>query len=295
MALNEPIIFVGPPCSGVKLISHYLLYHNDVCWLDKHFERKPHSDLQHHLFKISNKWRHFQIDKKAKNKQVFHSHLSPSASSALNFWQEATRDDIDFYRGFALGKYASHVESTLVNETLSRRLSINKKSRLMLYFVGPSRLCLLKSFFPNAKFILINRDPASTVNSILNTEHWEYEGKNMLWWRGSYSLDELALFNTIRKDPVASTAFQLNKIVHCTQLEKASLDINALTIHYEDFIAQPEKVIADILDFSSLEDSERMRNAIKATPLSQSNKVLTMPATDVNTVYKWCPSHDGYF
>lgn len=222
--LNQPIIFVGAPCSGVSLVSNLLQFHPELCWLDTHFENHPHSDFHHRLFRLTSSFRDYLYTEDANLKQKIQGNLWGAVPAfCLSFWQEATRDDIDFYRGFLLGKYASHVERYLVNETLCRRLLLSGKSRFLLRFVGPSRLGLLKSMFPTAKFVRVKRDPAATVNSILNQERWEYEGKNMLWWRGAYSLEELSNYQRIRRDPIASTAFQLNKICSVTHEEMKNL------------------------------------------------------------------------
>ncbi|KKD59275.1 hypothetical protein RN22_17020 [Grimontia sp. AD028] len=287
--LKQPLIFVGPPRSGVTLISDLVMHHEALCWLDESFEKHPRSDFQHRLFKRKCAFR----NKALQDKSFFGSlarEFSPTPSEAMNFWDEHTREEIDFYRGFSRGKHATPVEISSIREILSRRVTLSDKSRLALRFTGPSRLCYLHSIFPDAKFININRDPASTVHSMISTEEWEYQGKNLLWWRGAYSLQELAQYDRLRGHAVAGTAFQLNKLIQTTKLEASELDLNILTLNYEDFVASPEHVMGQILDFAELSSSKTVDAALKQNEIRCSNKVLKMPATDVNTVYTWCPA-----
>ncbi|WP_325893053.1 sulfotransferase [Grimontia sp. NTOU-MAR1] len=286
--LNQPLIFVGAPRSGVTLISDIVMHHDEICWLDESFEKHPKSDFQHRLFKRKCAFRN-----KALQDNSFLGSLarefSPVPSEVMNFWDDYTREEVDFYRGFARGKHATPVEISSIREILSRRIELSGRSRLALRFTGPSRLCYLNSLFPDAKFVHICRDPASTVHSMISTEEWEYQGKNLLWWRGAYSLQELAQYDRLRGHAVAGTAFQLNKLIQTTMAEATELDLNMLSVNYEDFVATPERIVDKILDFAELPTNEMIDAALKQREIRCSNKVLKMPATDVNTVYTWCP------
>lgn len=288
--LDQPVIFLGPPRSGVTLLSDIIFHHDALCWLDESFDKHPTSNLQHRLFKRKCAFRN-----KALNARSFLGELarecSPTPSEAINFWDQNTRDEIDFYRGFARGKHATPVEIATIRDILGKRVALSERSRLALRFTGPARLCYLHSLFPDAKFIYISRDPASTVHSMLSTEEWEYQGKHLLWWRGAYSLQELAQYDQLRNHTVAGTAFQLNKLLQTAKVEAAELGVDMLTVHYEDFVNAPEQAIARVLDFAALPASDKVDAALRQNKIRCSNKVLKMPATDVNTVYTWCPAH----
>lgn len=289
-SLNQPVIFLGPPRSGVTLVSDIIFYHEAFCWLDERFNKHPKSGLEHRLFRHK-----CQCRNNALNIHSFLGDLvrefSPSPSEATHFWDENTRDEIDFYRGFARGKHATPLEISTLRNILCKRVALSQKSRLALKFTGPARLCFLHSLFPDAKFIYISRDPASTVHSMLSTEEWEYQGKHLLWWRGAYSLKELAQYDQLRGHPVAGTAFQLNKLLQTAKREASELDLDVLTIQYEDFVSAPDQTIARVLDFAELPASETVNAALRQNNIRCSNNVLRMPATDVNTVYTWCPAY----
>ena len=56
-----------------------------------------------------------------------------------------------------------------------------------------------------------------------------------------YSLEELSNYQRIRRDPVTSTAFQLNKICAVTHEEMKKLDIEVFELAYEAFIQAPKE------------------------------------------------------
>ncbi|PKF50775.1 sulfotransferase family protein [Enterovibrio nigricans] len=290
-SLKKPLIFVGPPCSGVGLISNLVFHHPALCWLDEKFEKYPTSNFQRKLFKYTNEWRSKANDYPEKSlMSALANDFSPTPAEATLFWDSMTRDDVDFYRGFARGKQASPMEITEIKKIFEDRMRTTKKERLALKFTGPARLYYLQSLFPDAKFVHVMRDPASTVNSIISSEEWEFKGKNMLWWRGAYSLQELAQYDLLRRHAVAGTAFQLNKLLQTTRQEIDELDIDLLTINYEDFVANPSKTLLSILDYAELDPHSNVERAMKRSDIRCSNSVLKMPATDINTVYTWCPA-----
>ncbi|MDD1783353.1 sulfotransferase [Enterovibrio sp. ZSDZ35] len=290
-SLKKPLIFVGPPCSGVSLISNIVFHHPALCWLDENFEKHPTSNFQHKLFKFTSKWRSKSNDYPTNSlMSALANDFSPTPTEATLFWDLMTRDDVDFYRGFARGKLASPMEISEISKILEARVASTEKERLALRFTGPARLCYLQSLFPDAKFVHVTRDPASTVNSIISSQEWEFQGKSMLWWRGAYSLQELAQYDLLRQHAVAGTAFQLNKLLQTTRQEIEEVNADLLTVNYEDFVANPQQVLLNLLEFAELDPDLNVGRALKRSEIRCSNKVLKMPATDINTVYTWCPA-----
>ncbi len=256
---------------------------------DDNFEKYPRSYWQNHVFTRTSQWRSFGVLRNTMLSGIARE-FAPTPSEALSFWDDYSRDEIDFFRGFAKGKHATPIEVSAIKDVLRKRQITAKRPRLALKFTGPSRLHYLSSLFPDAKFVNIVRDPASTVNSLLSTEEWEYQGKHMLWWRGAYSIRELAQYGMLRDHPIAGTAFQLNKLLQTTKQEEKELRLNILTIDYERFSANPHETMASILDFANLPASLHINAAMKKNEIRCSNKVMKMPATDINTVYTWCPT-----
>ncbi|MGF1767048.1 sulfotransferase [Enterovibrio makurazakiensis] len=287
--LNQPLIFVGPPRSGVNLISDIVFHHSDLCWLDKNFDNHPRSQWQHRLFQHTTRWRNHAVHSSSLLGSIA-KEFSPTPTDAMSFWDDVTRDDIDFERGFLRGKHATPIEISSIKDVLEARITLSQKDRLGLRFTGPSRLCFLHSIFPDAKFVHVVRDPASTVNSMINSEEWEYQGRRLLWWRGAYSLQELAQYDMLRDHAVAGTAFQLNKLMQTTKQEAQELNIDMITVEYEDFVQNPQETVSNILCHADLPHSNTIDKVLKQNEIRGSNKVLKMPATDINTVYTWCPA-----
>ncbi|WP_175443174.1 sulfotransferase [Vibrio sonorensis] len=152
---------------------------------------------------------------------------------------------------------------------------------------GPARLEYLNSIFPDAKFINVVREPTATVNSLLNVPFWQEQGANQLWWTGAYSREEEAMFDSIKQDVVASTAFQLNKILTTTKQEIDRVNADVITVHYEDFIAKPTAVMNDLLTFCQLDSDRNITQKLDSCQWHNRNN-QGKPGELHSKVSQWC-------
>ncbi len=289
--LKKPLIFVGPPRSGVSFISDMIFHHKDLCWLDDNFEKHPNSYFQHALFKFTSKCRSYLPNTSPRSLlHFFAKECSAEPSEALTFWDDATHEDIDFFRSFILKKQASPIEKAQIRETLSKRIHLSGKTKLALRFTGPGKIHWLKSLFPDAQFVHITRDPAATVHSLLSTEMWEYQGKHTLWWRDAYSEIDLNKYASLQRDSIASTAFQLHQLIKTTEQEALDLNVNMLKISYENFVSDPKESIKSIFNYADLPFDEKVYFALSKKNVKNKNKVLHMNEKDIFTAHQWCPS-----
>ena len=290
--LKQPLIFIGPPRSGVSFISDMIFHHNDLCWLDDNFEKHPNSHFQHSLFKFTSKCRSYLPKTSAFSLMHFLAkEFSTEPSEALTFWDDATHEDIDFFRSFILKIQASPIEKTQIRQTLSKRLRLSGKTKLALRFTGTGKISWLNSLFPDAKFVHITRDPAATVHSLISTEMWEYQGKHTLWWKDAYSENDLKKYASLKQNSIASTAFQLNQLIKTTEQEALDLNVNMLRISYERFVSNPKECIKLIFTHAHLPFDEMVHLALSKKEVKNKNKVLQMNEKDIFTTYQWCPIH----
>ncbi|WP_440870417.1 sulfotransferase [Vibrio vulnificus] len=319
--LSAPIIFIGPGRSGSTVISEFVMAHHSLGWPDNYCEWFPSLPSLAWLTRLTNNslW-HLSGEKAQLNHTLPLNNLLPRPAEAWPFWQKITRDEIDFSRGFLLHQRASAEEKQRIRRYLNQHLRAQGKPRLAMKFTGPGRVEYLSSIFPDALFInvvrepaatvnsllkvpfwqaqglhqlwwrgFINvvREPAATVNSLLKVPFWQAQGLHQLWWRGAYSSHELETYQQIRHDPVCSTAFQLSKILKTTEEEIARTKVKSLTVHYEDFVRDPQFIIHQIMHFCHLPPCERVRNKLRNSPIRDQNKAAKVSGI-AKRVSAWC-------
>ncbi|EJV9412992.1 sulfotransferase [Vibrio vulnificus] len=286
--LSAPIIFIGPGRSGSTVISEFVMAHLSLGWPDNYCEWFPALPSLAWLTRLTNNslW-HLSGEKAQLNRTLPLNNLLPRPAEAWPFWQKITRDEIDFSRGFLLHQRASAEEKQRIRRYLNQHLRAQGKPRLAMKFTGPGRVEYLSSIFPDALFINVVREPAATVNSLLKVPFWQAQGLHHLWWRGAYSNHELETYQQIRHDPVCSTAFQLSKILKTTEEEIARTKVKSLTVHYEDFVRDPQFIVHQIMHFCHLPPCERVRNKLRNSPIRDQNKAAKVSGI-AKRVSAWC-------
>ena len=210
--------------------------------------------------------------------------LLPRPAEAYPFWAALTGPDVDFARGFLLDERPTPVVRARVRRKLQRMLAWQGKTRLGMKFTGPGRVGYLAALFPDARFVNVVRDPVATVQSLLKVPFWAHLGMHRLWWTGAYNESELAAYETLRDDPVASTAFQLGKILRTTREEAARCGVQMLTLRYEDFVAQPQATVSQVLDFADLPESAWIDRKLAGMPVHDRNRGSILSAAQIDTV-----------
>lgn len=290
--LAKPIIFVGPGRSGSTIISEFVLSHNQLGWPDNYLEWMPSVASTAWLTRLSQNrlWR-VGGEKGQLNKTKFMNNYIPRPAEAWSFWQSITREDIDFSRGFLLQQRASSSEKNKIRRTLAKRVSRQGKQRLAMKFTGPARAEYLHSIFPDALFVNVVRDPTATVNSLLNVPFWQSQGRHELWWHGAYSSAEQRQFNAIKDDGIASTAFQLSKVLESNERELSKFSNQVLTVNYEDFVANPRAVTNRILAFCQLPNCEVVDAKVHNCRVRDQNKNSEKLTSIREQVLRYCGSN----
>ena len=270
--LSNPIIFIGPGRSGSTIISEVILAHESLGWssnYQEYFPRVAMVNLLRPLF--DNRYWRVTGEKGQLNKVRFLNTLLPRPAEAFPFWDHITRSEIDFSRGFLLDEIATDKEKNRIRKAVSRIVAWQGKQRFSMKITGPGRISYLQSIFPDALFVNVVRDPIATVHSLLKVPFWKDLGMHRLWWTGAYSESEVARFEKIKDDPVASTAFQLNKVLKTTEVEAENCGAQMLTVPYEQFVANPRESVEEICKFLDLELSKPLLEKLEQTSIHDRN------------------------
>src|SRR5690606_35262818 len=97
----------------------------------------------------------------------------------------------------------------------------------------------LNSIFPDAKFLLMKRNPLPNIKSLLNVGFYQGASRE-LWWRedGVYDSNEIKFFENNLERPEFIAALQYYKIskVHEAEVLSHKLEQRIATVSYEDFV-----------------------------------------------------------
>lgn len=270
--LQKPIIFIGTGRSGTTIISEIIDRHPDLAFPSNYQSRyptKPGINLVRLLFD-NPFWRMFgqkpQLNKLSPgNKYIF------TPSESYNMWEYLTGDDLSFSREFLMDKNLSEERIDFVRSYFNKMVVFQNKKRLTFKITGPSRISFLLKIFPDAIFINLKRKLIPTINSFLKVGFWQTNGINKLWWVGAYDENEKKWADKNLDNPTLLTAFQLNKIVQMTEMEVNKFKPTYLEIHYEDFVADPEKELKRIISFTGL-PSFGVASHLKSIEIHNRNK-----------------------
>ncbi|MDG1733328.1 MAG: sulfotransferase [Thalassotalea sp.] len=144
------------------------------------------------------------------------------------------------------------------------------------------RVGFLKKAFPDAIFIYLVRDPKANISSIIDAWHSKHflTYPNLPGFNGKWSLLLTPKWQDLKNKSITEIATQQWKVSNQSIIEELS-DLPKdrwKMINYEQFIAQPHKVLADIANFIDLDIDpifiDKFKNglALSKYTLSQPNK-----------------------
>ncbi|CAN5818383.1 hypothetical protein BH23ACT12_BH23ACT12_18410 [soil metagenome] len=115
------------------------------------------------------------------------------------------------------------------------------------------RIPLLSEAFPNARFLEIVRDGRSVAQSLSAVDWWPH---SKIWWNGVTPAE----WEAEGRDPWELCAQSWVEELKVTSRGLSSLaPSRVMKVGYEEFVAQPTKLLEEIQAFSGLPEDERWR------------------------------------
>lgn len=68
------------------------------------------------------------------------------------------------------------------------------------------------------------------------------------------------------------TAFQIKKVSDVTEMEILKSGVDILNVQYSDFVSNPEKILAEILDYTGLPQDQACFNYFKKYKIYNQNR-----------------------
>src|SRR6188474_2173175 len=113
--------------------------------------------------------------------------------------------------------------------------------------------------------------------------HWNENITKQLWWRGAYTNEELAKANELSSNQFLFAAFQYRKLMQTTQQEIEKMHPDIYIGHYEDFVDDPNKFIAMILQYLDLSPSRLLDKFMKKLLITDRNhRKASSPKTEMS-------------
>lgn len=103
---------------------------------------------------------------------------------------------------------------------------------------------VLSQIFPNAKFLVLKRDPFAIAQSILKVRE-EKMGSRLNWWSMKPSNYE-AIIEKYQKSPIDQVVLQIKGIYQDIHYATENIREKCLTLHYESFCHNPPYYLGQI-------------------------------------------------
>lgn len=271
--LEKPIIFIGAPRSGTSVISEIVMRHKDLAFPSQYQTRLIGNTNINYLRRLSDNpfWR-FHGQKKQLNKVSPLNYFIFRPVEAYKMWDYLVRNDISFSKDFLIDKKVTSKERKQILTFFSKLVKKQGKKRLAFKITGPSRLNYLLSVFPDAKVVLINRDPIAVVNSLMRVPFWKNRGMNSFWWKGAYDNSDYNWLESNKSESVQITAYQIKRVSEVTKNEIDELKPEVLEVSYSRFVENPQRTIEEILGFSNLGRDKACFDYFKKNKIFNQNK-----------------------
>lgn len=257
--IRNPVFMIGMPRSGTTAISEALSLHPALGWFSNYLGRVPGLPCVAYLDRITNNssfgW--LLRGKKSQSKGLISSlrRLLPHTDEAFAIWERCCGSK--FLWDYLINQTASANERECIQKYIHRVLRYQNKKRFFTKLTGPSRICYLKSIFPDSFFIHTIRDPRAVISSLKQVPFWK-DGKGLRepWWQNGLPPEYIEEWKNHGETPVALAAVQWKRVVELTWEEKnLLLPTNYVEIRYEDFVLNSHGIMRKLFSMLGLADS----------------------------------------
>lgn len=181
--LGKPIIIIGFGRSGTSLVADIVMQHFELAFISNYnakFFKSSTINLVRHFFD-NGLWQ-LKGQKKQINRVPILNRYTFKPSEAYAFLNNLTGRD--FARNFLFNIEAGQTERERIRKGFGKLVRYQGKRRLIFKITGPSRLGYLNSIFPDAKYILVKRNPfrisdRSLGLASIRTGKQHYHGREM--------------------------------------------------------------------------------------------------------------------
>ena len=271
--LPEMFFVVGAPLSGNTTLLDFLTVPKRVGWIPQRLANKPE---KLHLATRARRlnWPllgEFFLERRSEWKSV------PEPARKEEFWEHylprfTPSEDQIYVPGPG---DVSEEEVKKIREVIKEICFLQKRDRFVSTYSGFPRIRLLRSIFPEAKFIQILRDPRSVAyqmvkkNNRFKHQYWEQKDQLM----GLLPEPLQARLQSLSDTPLNYCGVMVRWYHDLYKLEMGELPgEDRLEVAYSDLLSRPEITLKKVMRFSGLDMDKRFKYFLKFHDIQYSNQ-----------------------
>jgi hypothetical protein len=239
-AINQPLFILGPGRSGTTLLLNMLAMHPALGWFSGWTNRVPGLPQLAFLSRIQN---YSTIERITRNRRKW-----PRPGETYRIWDRC-------FPGFSNASYdwsaadAHDAGRQRLHRLIQSHLKWQGKARFLTKYTGWPRIQFIRTLFPDAFLLYLDRDPRAVVFSYMKQRWWyrnhpqEYEQMTTLQRLEFYSKKYLAFYQA-KKKYVAGRDY--------------------IQISYEAVVNSPQQSFEDLARIVGLETNQEFQRRISS-------------------------------
>ena len=242
-----------------------LCSHPDIGWFSPQMNRLPRfpavlllarlADLNDSLRKSINR---------SDQRRSWTEKLRVGPAESYGVWQHCCGEKFLF--DFLLDVESTEAERRCIRRMVAKALRYEGKERFATKITGPARIRYLASIFDDALFVHVVRDGRAVVQSLMKVHFWKGTWRERQpAWRNGLLERHLARWREFERSPLALAAIQWSVVVEGARDEAARFAPDRYAeLRYEDFVADPHRVLDEITAFCGLDRSAKVHEFVDA-------------------------------
>lgn len=253
MRIENPVIIIGAERSGTTLLYSLLSNHKDFYWfsqLDSVFPNAPYltSCIRRFVYLIRKE--KFISEKGTISKSKGFN----TPTECIPYWRNVfgfgTEDNYRIEDDYIDHNFLNPSQLELINKDISLRMSILRKSRLLLKQPGFSlKTKYFNSLFISPIFVVVYRNFTDNLISMVNAKKvskQKFWGTKIPGWR-----------NYLNHSPVEQSLNQISTVYKIIKKDLELIDPDSertLYIRYEDLLENPQEKLISIFKFCRIDE-----------------------------------------
>ena len=243
--INNPTFVIGTGRCGLTPLMHLIAYHKAFAWPSQYNTKFPNK------YKVSLISR--LVDLPFFNSKLKYVKFVPKHNEAFPFWTSLFYGFRRPFRDLVADDVTPFIKSKF-HHAVGQIMKFQGKERFIAEYSGWSRIGLIKTIFPNAKFIHIVRDGRAVVNSLTNVAWWMGWGGVHKWRWGIPNQDLQKQLEKYDHSFLALAAVHWKILVNNISENSNSLSKGDLfLVRYEDLVKDPYKLASECIEFLGLD------------------------------------------